>query len=120
MINYGSLGIVWDFLKEHAKAINFYKIALKIAREIPDRQNEGIQIGNIGVAYGFLKQYDKEIEQYLIALEIAKETRDSKHATRWCENLLAAYRDAGNMEKALYYFGLLREQCGVTTKDHKF
>ncbi|MDL1975802.1 MAG: tetratricopeptide repeat protein [Deltaproteobacteria bacterium] len=69
----GNLGITYCFLEDYRKAIEYYKQALVISREIRDRDGEGTCLGNLGSAYSNLGQVEKAIEYYEQALAIAHE-----------------------------------------------
>jgi tetratricopeptide (TPR) repeat protein len=47
----GNLGNAYSNLGDPRKAIEYYEQALKIDKEMEDRQGEGVWLGNLGLAY---------------------------------------------------------------------
>lgn len=84
-------------------AFLYYKKALKIARDIGDKINEGIWLGNIGVVYRVKGDYEKAIECYENALRIAKENEDMKAKEKWLGNLGILYYCTNDYSKAIMY-----------------
>ena len=74
------------------KAIEYYKQALVIARDIDDRRNEGNWISNLGNAYRALGQVEKAIEYYEQALIIGKEIKDPR-IIDFCEKNLESIKN---------------------------
>ena len=56
--------------------IGYYEQRLVIAREIGDRQGEGIVLGNLGLAYAGLGQVEKAIGLLEQSLRIGEEIKD--------------------------------------------
>ena len=83
----GSLGNAYRDLGEVRKAIEYYDEALRIAKEIEDKQGEGACLGNLGIAYHILGEVRKAIEYYDEALRIAKEIGDKRSEELWLKNL---------------------------------
>ena len=108
-----SLGNVYIYIEQVDKAIECYKMALVIAKEIAYRQGEGVDLGNLGVAYNDLGQVEKAIEYYEQALVILKEIGDSRGEGNQLGNLGVAYNDLGQVEKAIEYY----EQALVILKE---
>jgi tetratricopeptide (TPR) repeat protein len=69
----GNLGSAYSGMGRNREAINYTKQALEIAREIGNRQSEGVWIGNLGNSYNSLGRYQEAISCYEQALEIARE-----------------------------------------------
>ena len=70
--------MVFDDLGQKPKAIEYYQQALAIARDIGDRQGEGIYLGNLGNVFADLGDEGQAIEYYQQALTIARETEDRR------------------------------------------
>ena len=83
-----TLGLAYSHMGQVEKAIEYYKHALVIAREIGNRRGEGTWLGNLGSAYSTLEQVEKAIEYYKHALVIGKEIKDQR-IVKFCENNLA-------------------------------
>jgi len=69
------------------KAIEYHEQAMKIAREIGDKRNEGHWLGNLGSAYGNLGDPKKAIEFLKQSLDIGKAIEDPR-IIRLCERKL--------------------------------
>ena len=66
-------------LGEVERAIEYHEQALKISRDIQDRQGEGNALGNLGVAYADLGEVERAIEyfeQALRSIVISKTDRE--------------------------------------------
>ena len=57
-------------------AIEFYQLALRIAKDTGDKDGKGSIYNNLGGAYQSLSEFKKAIEFYQLALRIAKDTGD--------------------------------------------
>jgi tetratricopeptide (TPR) repeat protein len=86
------------------QAIETYKAALELAREIGDRQGEGGVLGNLGSAYRNLGETRKAIELYEQALVIAREIGDRRGQGSALVNLGIAYADLGELRKAIEFY----------------
>ncbi|PXF56866.1 MAG: hypothetical protein C4B59_16220 [Candidatus Methanogaster sp.] len=100
----GNLGNAYSNLGQVEKAIEYYKDALVISREIGDRRGEGNRLGNLGNAYSNLGQVEKAIEYYEDALVISREIGDRRGEGNRLGNLGNAYSDLGQVEKAIEYY----------------
>ncbi len=98
-----SLGILHYQISLYEKAIEYYKQALDISREIGDRRGEEIHLGNLGSAYSDLGQVEKAIEYHKQALEISREIGDRHGEGADLGNLGLAYSNLGKVEKAIEY-----------------
>ncbi|MGI5992608.1 MAG: tetratricopeptide repeat protein [Methanosarcina sp.] len=96
----GNLGNAYSDLGEPRKAIEHYKQALKISREIGDRKGEGNRLGNLGNAYSDLGEPRKAIEYYEQALKISREIGDRRREGDHLGNLGNAYSHLGEPRKA--------------------
>jgi CHAT domain-containing protein len=71
---------IWELLTTiwatRAKAIEYSQQQLAIAREIKDRNREGVALGNLGLAYLDLGNSAKAIEYAQQSLAIAREIKD--------------------------------------------
>lgn len=99
----GNLGITYYRLSEIRKAIEYYKQALIVSREIGDRKAEGIHLGNLGLAYRDLGELDTAIQYYNQAIAISREIGDKLVEGNNLGNLGNAYRDLGDVRKAIEY-----------------
>jgi tetratricopeptide (TPR) repeat protein len=101
----GSLGILYLQIGSYKKSLEYtekgsYKKsleytekALKVARDIGNRKNEGASLGNLGNTYSDLGQVERAIEYYKQALAIAKEIGDRRNEGNWLGNLGNTYSE---------------------------
>jgi tetratricopeptide (TPR) repeat protein len=64
---------VYDAQGLYDQALDSYRQALVIRREVGDRAGEGITLNNIGAVYDAQGLYDQALENYQQALVIARE-----------------------------------------------
>ncbi|MEG4030806.1 MULTISPECIES: CHAT domain-containing tetratricopeptide repeat protein [unclassified Microcoleus] len=76
---------------------------MAIAREIKDRQSEGVALGNLGNTYFSLGDYAKAIEYAQQWLAIAREIKDRPSEGRALGHLGNAYNSLGDYAKAIEY-----------------
>ncbi len=84
-------------------ALQSWQKALKIYREIKNRQSEGKVLGTLGLAYDSLGDYKKAIEYYQQSLAIAQEIQDLDVEGAALRNLGIAYHLLGDYPKAISY-----------------
>ncbi|MGE5658133.1 MAG: CHAT domain-containing tetratricopeptide repeat protein, partial [Actinomycetota bacterium] len=84
-------------------ALQSWRQALSLYREIHDRNSEGQALGNLGVAYRNLGDYGKAIEYAQQWLAIAREIRDRSSEGGALNNLGLAYGNLGDYGKAIEY-----------------
>ncbi|MEW6718578.1 MAG: tetratricopeptide repeat protein [Chloroflexota bacterium] len=82
--------------------INWLEAAISAARELKDKNSEGVHLGNLGLAWAALGEARKAIEFYEQALEIAREIGDRR----------GEGSGLGNLGNALY--GLGEQERGIT------
>jgi tetratricopeptide (TPR) repeat protein len=90
-------------ISQFTAALQSWEQALKIYREIKDRQGEGNALGSLGIAYDSLGNYQKAIEFYQQSLAIAKQIADKAGVGRALANLGIAYRNLGDYQKAIEF-----------------
>jgi len=86
------------------EAIESWEQALKLYRELGDRQRESDALGNLGKDYNSLGQYAKAIEYHQQALTIALTIGDRKGESLALGNLGNAYTSLGQYAKAIEYY----------------
>jgi tetratricopeptide (TPR) repeat protein len=84
-------------------ALQSWRQALQIYREIKDRLGEGQSLGNLGNAYLNLGEYPKAIEYEQQWLAIAREIKDRQSEGKALGNLGNAYLNLGEYPKAIEY-----------------
>ena len=100
----GSLGDLYWQIGLYEKSIDCSEKALKIAREMGDKQSEETTLKNLGIAYSALGQVEKAIKYYEDALVIAREIGDRRGEGNRLGNLGNAYSNLGQVEKATEYY----------------
>ncbi|MEW6265662.1 MAG: CHAT domain-containing protein, partial [Thermodesulfobacteriota bacterium] len=81
--------------------LEHYQQALRIAKEIGDKQGQGNSLGSIGLVYFSLGDYPKALEHCQQALKIAKEIGDKKGEGSDLGNIGIVYKNLGDYPKAL-------------------
>ena len=99
----GHLGLVYADLGEVERAIEYHEQALKISREVKNRQGEGSDLGNLGLAYYRLGEVERAIEYHEQALSIHREVKNRQGEGGALNNLGVAYADLGEVERAIEY-----------------
>jgi tetratricopeptide (TPR) repeat protein len=126
----GNLGLTYARLGETRRAIDYYRQALAIAREIRGastegspqwadaRRGEGTRLGNLGLAYARLGETRRAIDYHRQALAIAREIRarfaSTEGSPAWADarrgegnqlgNLGLAYARLGETRRAIDYY----------------
>jgi tetratricopeptide (TPR) repeat protein len=100
----GSLGSLYGQIGLYEKSIDCSEKALKIAREMGNRQGEGATLGNLGNAYLYRGQVEKAIKCHKDALVIAREIGDRSGEGNALGSLGLAYSDLGQVDKAIRYY----------------
>lgn len=100
----GDLGLVYNSLGEHNRAIEFLKQQLEIAREIGNRGGEGATLGNLGHAYNSLGEPKRAIEFHEQALEVSREIDNRRAEGQDLGNLGNAYQNLGENKRAIEFY----------------
>ncbi|XGV97328.1 MAG: tetratricopeptide repeat protein [Leptolyngbya sp. BL-A-14] len=98
------LGIAYKERGQYIKALEFYRQALSIRKELKDRTGEAQTLNNIGVVYGDLGQYTKALDYYQQALVIWKGIKDQKDESLALNNIGIAYKELKQYTKALEFY----------------
>ncbi|WP_424101985.1 tetratricopeptide repeat protein [Moorena producens] len=88
---------------QYQAALKSWEEALRIYRELADRQGEAKSLNNLGVAYHSLGQYRKAIEFHQQSLALAREMEDRQGEARSVNNLGNAYDSLGQYRKAIEF-----------------
>ncbi|BAY81480.1 TPR repeat-containing protein [Calothrix parasitica NIES-267] len=84
-------------------ALQSWEEALKIYREIKDRQGEGKVLGSLGIAYDISGEYLKAIDYHKQSLKIAQELNNRLGEGQSSGNLGLTYHALGKYLKAIKY-----------------
>ena len=120
---YNNIGVVYDYLGDYDKALEYYNKALKISKAVlgENHRDTAMSYGNIGVVYDNLGDYDKALEFKNKALEIQKDVLGENHPDTAMSygNIGNVYSDLGDYDKALeYYFKALEIRKDVLGEKH--
>lgn len=102
-----SIGVVFEDMKDHVRAISCYKRSMRLSRRGRDRELEGKCNGNVGIVY---KQFGdpislvKSIRYHENALRIAQQVGDKGSEGRTLGNLGITHSDSGNKQRAIEYY----------------
>lgn len=88
---------------------------MAIAREVQDREGEGIWLGNLGDAYWRLGQSERAIECFEHAVAIAREIKNRGTEGYWLGNLGDVYLSLSQWERVREYY----EQALALTRETK-
>lgn len=99
-----NLGLAYSHMGNLKKSIEYYEQALKISRELSDRQREGANFGNLGIAYSNLGESKKAIGYSDQSLKISREFGDRQGECVDLGNLGVAYSNLGEPKKAIQYY----------------
>jgi len=83
--------------------ISWLEPALASARQLKDKNMEGVHLANLGVAYENLGETRKAIDYYELALAIVREIGDKRVEGNALGNLGDAYVTLGDTRKAIDY-----------------
>ena len=95
---------VWAILK---RALVFYNLHLKIAKEVGDKHRKGGAHGNLGNVNRSLGDYKKALEYFNPNLKIAKEVGDKHGKGGAYGNLSNVYRTLGDLIKVNISYNLM-------------
>ena len=99
----GHLGCLLSSLGQYGEAKEYLEKALRIHKEIGDREMEGQCYGNLGVVFFDLGQYSEAKKYYEKALLIGRETGCKKGEVANYANLGSVFRSRGEYDKAKEY-----------------
>lgn len=95
------LGLVYLFLNEDKRALNYFNQALPLQREVGDRVGEANTLTNIGLLYYESGDNQKALEIYQQALPMLQEARDFRGAATTLNNIAKVYSFLGDNDKAI-------------------
>jgi tetratricopeptide (TPR) repeat protein len=109
----GMLGNASVGLEEEDEAIEYYRQALEITRDIGDPRNEKHWLSNIGSCYYRLGQLQNAINYFEQARDLAHELDDQRQEVAPLVNLSLCYWDMGKLDLAMD----LQEQAHAMARD---
>ena len=99
----GGLGVAYFKAGDTPKAIDYYKQALLINREIADRNMEGQNLGNLGMAYAQIGDRQQGINCLEQAIEISREIGDRSAEATLSFNISLFYAHENNNSRSLVF-----------------
>ena len=104
---YNNIGIVYSYLGDYDKALEYLFKALEIKKDVLGENNSDTanSYNNIGVVYRNLGEYNKALEYYFKALEIEKAVLGENHPNTASSynNIGVVYKNLEDYDKALEY-----------------
>ena len=97
------MGDAYLSLGEYERAIDFHQRSLAIAREIGDRQGEGVSLGSLGIAYFSLSEYERAIDFLQQGLTLAQSIGNRSAAGNLFNNLGRIFAELGQPELAIVF-----------------
>jgi CHAT domain-containing protein len=97
------IGLVQQFLGDHAAALDSYQHAHEIARQTNDRRLEGVVLFHLGWLHFLRHELADSVRSYEASLAARRETGDRRGEALTLMNLGMTYSDLGQFEKALQY-----------------
>jgi CHAT domain-containing protein/Flp pilus assembly protein TadD len=96
-----NLGVVYNELGQYSIALNLYKQALAIRKEIGDKVEEGNTLNNIGIVYNQLGQNSQALKYYQQALAVQREASDKAGEGTILNNIGLVYDELGQSSQSL-------------------
>ncbi|WP_197278720.1 tetratricopeptide repeat protein [Pseudanabaena sp. 'Roaring Creek'] len=96
-----NLGIVYAYLGQYEKAIEFYQQSLKILDKSQDHVFQGLVLDNLGTSYRILGKYEKAISFQQRSLEIARSMKNYQNEAGTLINLGVTYSSLGQYQTSI-------------------
>lgn len=97
------VGIIFRYLGEFDKALEYYQKALKLNEEMERKEGIADQLGNMGVVFNIRGELDKALEYYEKALKLNEELERKEGIAAQLGHIGTVYREKGEFDKALEY-----------------
>jgi tetratricopeptide (TPR) repeat protein len=98
------LGLVWDNLGEHQKALELFEQAVSLFRAIGHQKGEAWTLNNIGAITSYLGDKHKALDYFEQALVLVRAVGDKVGESRSLGNIGALWSYLGYNDKALAYY----------------
>lgn len=98
--NMSDIGVLYYYIKQPAKAMQYYKRALSIYQKQTNLKGQAMVFGHIGQLYEKRQNYDSAFYYQNAALKISEKTTDRSGTAKIYENLGSIYEDLGRFELA--------------------
>ncbi|NQW29920.1 MAG: tetratricopeptide repeat protein [Ignavibacteria bacterium] len=100
----GNMGVIYQCQAEYAKALQHFREALAVHKEMGNRVAEARVTGNMGNIYLNLADYPAALEQYQGALKLYSKVNDAMGEATVTGNLGIVYSYLADNEAALVYY----------------
>jgi CHAT domain-containing protein/Tfp pilus assembly protein PilF len=98
------MGVAYSHLRERQKALEYYRKALAMHRELANAKGEGSTLNNIGEVYGDLGENQQSLDYYDQALKVWQAINNRAEEAKTMTNIGAVYGQIGDYQKALDYY----------------
>ncbi|KAI8518064.1 hypothetical protein Bbelb_040810 [Branchiostoma belcheri] len=99
-------------------AIQYYKQALALARQLKDRHEEGVACNRLGLVHCDMEEYESALEWFQRYLQISQEEQVSKAQITAHSNVGDAYRLLGKLDLATSHFNTALQMAQQTGDQH--
>ncbi|MHA1853501.1 MAG: tetratricopeptide repeat protein [Candidatus Heimdallarchaeaceae archaeon] len=117
-----NIGLILNFWENHSQALEYFKQALDITREIEDKKGEGTILNNIGSVLQSQGEYDQALEYFKQALDITRKIEDKRGERRALSSIDSIFDSWGGYEKALEYLlvsSKIAEKLGTKKREEE-
>ncbi len=104
-----NLGHLFTLQGNYTDALDYHRKALRVFRDLRDKQAEANCLNDIGVLYGLMNDSGRSRANHTVALEIRKRIEDKRGITESCNNLGIFHLEKGETEEAIRYGQLALE-----------
>ena len=101
---YQTISMVYQSYSEYYEALHYGLEALKISRNLDNREKQVLSLGNLAQIYSLLGQQQKAVEHYLQAIQIAEKTGKSSYLPILYINTGIQYRNIKYYQKSINFF----------------
>lgn len=102
-ITLGNIGVVYYYMGNYDKSIEYYNKALAISEGLNRRRDIANNLGNIALVYHAKSDFEKSLEYNFRALKIYLSISDSMGIAGCYGNIGNSYQDLSNFTKAIFY-----------------
>ncbi len=101
---YQTISMVYQSYSKYYEALHYGLEALKISRNLDNREKQVLSLGNLAQIYALLNQQQKAVENYLQAIQIAETTGNSAYLPILYVNTGIQYRKIKYYQKSINFF----------------
>jgi signal transduction histidine kinase len=101
---YQTISMVYQSYSKYYEALHYGLEALKISRNLDNREKQVLSLGNLAQIYALLNQQQKAVEHYLQAIQIAEANGNSSYLPILYINTGIQYRNINQYQKSINFF----------------